>query len=155
MPATLLHGHDEAVLQYLESLQWQRVGCDRALGIINDNGYLVGAVLFHCYNGFNVELSYYGERTMTPGIIRGIAEYTIYTFNAARLTVTTSKRNHNFKRALLKIGFKFEGTQRCWYGHRDSARNTGARFVMFRDRLNQIARVTNAADAPTGGSAPE
>lgn len=113
---------------------------DRCLGVVDNVGELVGYVLFHNWNGSNIELSYYGENTMTPGIIRCIARFIICTFDPARLTVIISKRNRRFLRSVQKIGFKLEGAQRCFYGKKDVARNTGIRFVMFRDRIDQLAR---------------
>ncbi len=116
---------------------------DRCLGLVdNATKELRGALLFHHYNGSNIELSYYGERTMTPGVIRCIARFIICTFDAARLTVTVSKRRRKFIMSLQRFGFKLEGVQRCYYGKRDCSRNTGVRLVLFRDSLDKLARFT-------------
>lgn len=118
---------------------------DRCLGLIDNDKKLIGAILFHDWNGFNIELSYYGEKTLSPGIIRCIARFIICTFDASRLTVVVSKRRRKLMRSLQRFGFKLEGHQRCYYGKQDNARNTGIRFVLFRERLDQLARL----DAPT------
>lgn len=112
---------------------------DRAVGIVDQDGKLLGAALFHFCTGYNVELSYYGPRTLTVGIVHILATITAEMFNASRCTVVTSKRNRRLMKSLVKLGFRLEGTQRCYFGHKDNARNTGVRFVMFRDRINQLA----------------
>lgn len=141
MSTGLLLDCDETVAQFLFSTQkWAPFKFDRALGLVTD-GKLNGAVLFHFYNGCNVDLSYYGKATMTAGVVRCIARYLIMTFNPARLTVATSKRNKRFIRSFQRMGFKLEGMQRRYYGHKDCNRNTAVRFVMFRERINEIARL--------------
>lgn len=143
MSTGLLIGHDAAVASYLFAFYSQpQMHYDRALGLIGSGGSLVGAVLFHNWNGANVEISYYGHNTMTPGILRCLARFIINEFDPARLTATTSKKNKQFMRSLQRFGFKLEGAQRCFYGKHDCVRNTGVRFVMFRDRLEQIAKLS-------------
>lgn len=141
MPTGLLFDCDEQAAQHIFQLyNWAPFKYDRALGLVT-NGTLQGAVIFHCFNGSNIELSYYGKATMTAGVVRTIAQFIARTFNPSRLTVVTSKRNKRHIRTFQRLGFKLEGTQRCYYGHKDCNRNTGVRFVMFRERIDQIARV--------------
>ena len=111
---------------------------DRALGIV-DNNVLVGAVLFTNYNTINAELSYYGKNTITVGIIRALARIALYELRLARLTVIVPKRPSYLLKKLSKFGFKYEGVQRRNYGYEDSSRNTGCRFVMFREDLEKLA----------------
>lgn len=143
MPTGLLFECDEQVASYIFDLYKQPpMKFDKAIGLVSHEGKLLGGILFQCWNGHNVELSYYGDGTMTPGIIRCIARISLTTFNVSRVTVTTGKRNKRFIKSLQKIGFRLEGAQRCYYGARDCTRNTAVRFVMFRDRIEQIARLT-------------
>lgn len=139
MSVGLLMDCDEQVANHLYTLYNQpKYKYDRALGLVKD-GTLVGTVLFTNWNGSNIEVSYYGKNTMTAGIIRALAQFGIKHFNPSRATVITSKRNKRFMKALQRLGFRLEGTQRCYYGHEDTNRNTGVRFVMFRDRINELA----------------
>lgn len=139
----LLLGHDEQLAAMLFSHYNQKsYKYDRCLGIISSNKDLKGFILFHNWNGFNVELSYYGSNTLTPGIIRCIAQFVLGTFDASRMTVTVSKRKTRLLRSLQRFGFKLEGAQRCYYGKRDCRRNTGIRFVLFRDKLEKLACVS-------------
>jgi RimJ/RimL family protein N-acetyltransferase len=134
---------DEKVAEWLfDDLRKPIYKYDRALGLLNSSGILVGAILYQNWNGPNVELSYYGKNTLTLGIVRCIARFTLTAFNPARLTVITSKRNRQFMKALQKLGFRLEGIQRCYYGTRDCNRNTGVRFVAFRDAIERVAKIT-------------
>lgn len=147
MPAGLLFDQDELVASFLFKMYGQKpFKIERALGIIA-NAQLVGAVIFHNWNGANVEMSYYGKNTMTVGIVRLIARFMICTFDPSRLTVVTIRRNKRLIRAYYKLGFKLEGTQRCYYGKKDCQRNTGVRFVMFRDRIDEIAKLPKSPKA--------
>lgn len=112
---------------------------NKGLGIIDGNCNLVGAILLQNFNGTNLELSYYGPWTVTLGIVRIMARTVIGEFNAARLTVVTSKKNRRLIWSLQKFGFKLEGAQRCYYGHEDIKRNVGVRLVLFRDGLERLA----------------
>jgi hypothetical protein len=116
---------------------------DCALGLVKDGNTLKGAVIFQNYNGSNVEFSYYGQNALTPGIVKCLARFVIEQFDASRVTVTVSKRRKHLQRVILRFGFRLEGTQRCYYGKKDTSRNTGVRFVMFRDRIDQLARLTD------------
>jgi hypothetical protein len=111
---------------------------DKAVGLMRGQE-LVGAVIFQHYNGFNLEGSYYGKGTLTPGVVKCLARYVIAQFDAARVTVVVNKRRKQRIRALVRFGFRFEGIQRCYYGKQDSTSNTAVRLVMFRDRLEQLA----------------
>lgn len=137
----LLLGSDEIVAEWAYKLyNLYPLPVNKALGIL-DGTKLIGACLFQNYNGVNIELSYYGPRTLTLGIVRFIATTALTDFNVARLTVVTSQRNKRLVRSCLKIGFKVEGTQRRFYGHDDSKRNTAVRLVAFKADLEKVAQL--------------
>jgi len=136
----LLLDHDEAVGAYLfASHEQSPMKFDRAIGLISKEGKLAGAVLFHNWNGANVEISYYGANTMTPGVVRFLSRFVIAVFDPSRLSATVSKRNRSFIRSMQRLGFRMEGAQRCYYGKQDCIRNTGVKLVMFRSRLDELA----------------
>jgi len=138
----LLFSTDEAVAAWLFQGYGQKpMKYDRALGLLGKSGEMMGAVLFHHYNGSNVEMSYYGKNTATLGLFRCLMRFVLLEFDASRLTVMTSKRNRRYIKGFQKLGFKFEGVQRCYYGKRDCVRNTGVRLVMFRDGIEKIAKL--------------
>jgi RimJ/RimL family protein N-acetyltransferase len=112
---------------------------DKALGIVDKQGKLIGGIIFQNFNGCDLHLSYYGVRTLSPGIVRIIARTALGHFNVSRLTTITSRRNKRLIRSLIKIGFRLEGIQRCFYGHEDNKKNTGVRLVAFRNELSRVA----------------
>jgi len=145
MPLGILVDQDHYVASWAyETFKGMAHNVDKALGIVDSKGTIVGAALFQNFNGANVELSYYGPRTLTSGIVRIIARMALGHFNASRLTVVTSQRNKRLIKACLKIGFRLEGIQRCFYGHDDNKKNTGVRLVAFRDALSKVAYRTTS-----------
>lgn len=144
MPTGLLFDADADVVNFIYKSQEQyKQGYNRAIGIVR-NGQLVGGIMFNNWNGANIEASYYGYRTLTPGIVKCLAKFIVVVFNVSRVTVVTSKRNRRLIKSLQNVGFCLEGGQKCFYGHEDTKRNTAIRLVMFRDRLDQIAGVSQA-----------
>jgi hypothetical protein len=113
---------------------------DRALGVVED-GKLVGAFIFTCYNGVNAELSYYGKDSITRGIVRQVARLALYELNLARCTITVPKRPAFLVKKVGKFYFRFEGIQRRFYGPTDAPKHTGCRFVLFREDIEKLASV--------------
>jgi RimJ/RimL family protein N-acetyltransferase len=140
MPYGLVIGEDSIVAQWaFSAFHLYPTPFNRALGIVNKDKIVIGAILLQNFNGANVELSYYGPRTLSVGIARAIARLVMGEFSASRVTVVTSKRNRRLMQSLSRFGFKLEGIQRCYYGHEDNKKNTGVRFVMFREQIAKIA----------------
>ncbi len=146
MSTGLLIGEDEAVsLWTYKSFNIYPQPVNKAWGVMNGKGNLVGGILFQNFNGVALELSCYTqEHTITLGICRAIAHVVISDFKVGRLTVVTSRRNKRLIRACLKLGFKIEGVMRCFYGHIDNKKNTGVRLVAFKDALNKVAYRTTS-----------
>lgn len=146
MSIGLLVGSDEQVAShFLAPRNQEFFKYDRAIGIVKD-GELVGTILFHGWNGANLELGYYGKGTVTAGIVRWIARFILSEFNLSRLTVVTSKRNRRLIKSLQRLGFKVEGVSRCFYGEIDCNRNTGMRFVAFKEQIMAVARIGSPED---------
>lgn len=143
MSLGLLIGKDEEVHQWVNhAFGLFPMAMDRVIGIVDKEGNLRGAILFRNFNGVNVELSYYGPNTLSAGIARSIARIILLDFKASRATVVTSKKKKALLSALIKIGFRIEGTQRCYYGETDCRKNTAVRLVMFREDIQKIAGLT-------------
>lgn len=139
MPRGLLFGSDELVAEWaFKAYNRVPLKVDRAFGIVED-GKLVGAALFSSYNTVNAELSYYGNNTMTRGILRELARIALYELRLARCTVIVPKRPTFLLKKMEKYHFRFEGVQRRYYGPTDNSRHTGCRFVAFREDLLRLA----------------
>ncbi len=111
---------------------------DRGIGIVED-GQLIGAALFTCFNSVNADFSYYGRMTLTPGIVRGLARIALYELHLSRCTVIVPKRPAYLLKKLHKFGFRYEGVQKRYYGPTDASRHVGCRFVAFREDLEKLA----------------
>jgi RimJ/RimL family protein N-acetyltransferase len=112
---------------------------NRAFGIV-ENSQIIGAALFSHYNSMNADLSYYGKGSVTPGIIRALARVALYELHLSRCTVIVPKRPSFLLKKLTKFGFRYEGVQRRFYGHTDSPKHTGCRFVVFKEDMEKLAR---------------
>lgn len=145
----LLLGDDARVAAWaFRTYQFRPTPFNSAIGVVDSDGKLIGAGLYQNFNGSNVEGSYYGRQTLTAGIVRALVKGAL-AFDPSRLTVVTSKKNRRLIRALQRIGFRLEGAQRRYYGHRDCARNTGVRLVMFREEMDRVAGTSKATIALT------
>lgn len=113
---------------------------DRAIGIVED-GVLIGAALFHCYNTVDACFAYYGKRSLSLGIIKVLARIALYELKLSRCTVIVPKRPAFLLRKLPRFGFRFEGIQRRFYGPTDKAHHTGCRFVAFREDIERLAGI--------------
>ena len=147
MSVGMLFDSDQVVANWLFATYGQRrYSYDRCLGLLRD-GMLCGAVLFHNWNGANVEVSYYGKGTMTPGVLRCIATFTLNTFDPSRLTAHVPKRDKHYIKGLLRLGFRVEGAQRCYYGKKDCLRNSAIQLVAFREAIEQVASLATPKSA--------
>jgi RimJ/RimL family protein N-acetyltransferase len=90
-----------------------------AVGIIEDNG-LVAACMFHAHNGPDVELSYYGPKTLTLDVVKGLAKIAVDHLGVSRITARTSRSNKLMTRGIRKVGFQYEGVRKCGYGDQDA-----------------------------------
>lgn len=109
----LVFGCDQPVSEWAS----KKLDCDfqrvlAAIGVINEQGVLIGAAVLHHWSRFDVELSVIGK--MTPKLLRSVA-WVAYS-NVERITLRIERRNKRVLRAAVKYGFKLEGTVRRLYG---------------------------------------
>jgi RimJ/RimL family protein N-acetyltransferase len=90
-----------------------------AIGII-ENDLLVAACMFHAHNGPDVELSYYGPKTLTLDIVKGLAKIAVEHLGVSRITARTARSNKTMTRGIRKVGFQYEGVRKCGYGNQDA-----------------------------------
>ncbi len=140
MSIGLLFGSDDMVAEVcFKTFGLVPFKYDACIGLIDPEGAIQGACMLHGYQGYDVQLSWYGVGTVTPGIARAVATFILEEFDPARLTFIVSKRNKRLIRSCQRFGFKLEGAQRCYYGNQDCNRNTGVRLVSFRDNIERVA----------------
>ena len=130
----LLAGCDEEVAQWTyNKFGYRPAHYDMALAVIDD-GALVASVLFHAYNGPDVELSYFGPNTMTLGIVKQIMNVAVNHLGVSRVTVRTARNNKIMTRKIKKIGFEYEGIRKHGYGQYDAVM-----YGLYGDKLARLA----------------
>ena len=87
---------------------------DLAIAIM-ESDKMVGSAFFQCHSGSDVELSYYGPKTMTLDVVKGLAKIAVDHFRVSRVTVRTSPENEQMAK-VEKIGFVKEGICHHHYG---------------------------------------
>jgi len=110
-------GHDQTVFDWAcQQFGKKLVPCHSAIGLIDGEGKLRGAAIFQEWNGSNIEFSYYGTSPLTRGAVRYLVQYCFDGVGANRITVRVPKRQKTMLRSLPKLGFRFEGVLRRYYG---------------------------------------
>lgn len=116
----LVTGNDTVVAEWVfRSFGIVITQCNLAVGIV-EGDRMVGAAFFHAHNGPDVEISYYGPRTMTLDIVKGLARIAVDHLGVSRVTARTAKSNKRMTRGIRKVGFEFEGIRKCGYGDQDA-----------------------------------
>lgn len=92
---------------------------DLAVAVI-DGHEIVGACVFQAHNGPDVELSYYGPRTLTLDVVKGLAKIAVDHLGVSRITARTAKSNKVMTRGIRKIGFEYEGVRKQGFGSQDA-----------------------------------
>lgn len=88
----------------------------RAFGVADGGGSLRGAMLFHDYNGSNIEITIYGPGCINRRFIRYAFDYAFRVNGASRLTARTRRGNARMRKLLPKLGFVYEGTSKQYFG---------------------------------------
>lgn len=135
----LLLGHDESVAAWA-FFQFKRIPTPyrMAIGVLNERDVLVGAILFQEYNGLNAELSYFGPRTVTLGMVRSIAAIAVDQLNVLRLTVRIPRKAKRLNRHLQRLGFSYEGVMPFFYGKTKG--EAAVMFGLYRDKLERLKK---------------
>lgn len=127
----LVFGHDQLVAEWAQKkLGYEIPDQLCAVGVIKSDGSLCGAAVFHNFNRSNVDISFFGPRAVTKGVVVGIMEFVFRQFEISRVTGMTQRAHRRVVKGLPKVGFKFEGVARRYYG--DRKRLDGIMFGLTR-----------------------
>lgn len=113
----IVAGHDEVVAQWTR----EKMGLAlhppyTALGVIDHEGTLRGSLVFHDWNGANIEITIYLPRALQRGIIKAAFQYAFVQVGAIRLTAKVRRDNVPMRKLLPRLGFAFEATLKSYYG---------------------------------------
>lgn len=113
-----------------------RIPYDSVFGLMKGDK-IVGAFMFNNYNYSDVELHFYGKRLFNKAVIKEIAARAILLYRINRMTMKPIKGL--YRNSLPKLGAVFECTQRRAYGPTDADRHAADVYVLYRERLEQLA----------------
>lgn len=94
----------------------------RAVGLVDDEGILIGAVGLTWLNPWDAELSIHLDQPacLSRAILRGAFTYWFVTLGALRLTCHVRKSNKRARHYVERLGWKIEGCKRKGFdGKRD------------------------------------
>jgi hypothetical protein len=148
----LLFGHDATVAKWVEErMDGVFVMPHVAIGMLDKNGVLRGGFVLTVHNASTAELTLYSEDVVTNGMVRGFFQWCFGQLGVHRLQIRTERTNKKAKRAAPKMGFKFEGVAREFYGPGEDA----LLFYMTPDHCRWIKTngkpIQNAQSASTVG----
>lgn len=113
----LVFGCDEIVAKWVsQKLRVPIVPPYTAIGVTRDGENLCGGAVFNDWNGSNLEVTVYGHGCVTRGNFRAVCHYAFAQLKANRLTARTARVNKRLQRSLPKLGFRYEGICRNYYG---------------------------------------
>lgn len=98
------------------------------IGIVSDDGRLIGGVALTNWTGYGVELTLAGPVCLSRAVRQAIGDLAYGWLGCTRLAVTTRRSNRQVRRLAPKLGFVFEGRARGYYGDSD-----GLVYSLLRD----------------------
>lgn len=114
----LAFGCDDAVAEWVSQRIKSKVHKPYvAVGVVRD-GKLCGGVVLNGWLGpdANVDITIASERGFSRGAIREIYDLAFGQLKASRITAHTKRSNKAMQRLLPRLGFKFEGMARRYFG---------------------------------------
>ncbi len=106
---------------------------DMSVGVIDDDN-IIGAAVFHAWSGPDIEVSYYGNKSLSLGVVRGLARIAVEAFGVSRVTARTARNNKTVTRGIRKLGFEYEGIRHCGYGDKDAVM-----YGLYGEKLAKLA----------------
>ena len=131
-----IFGHDDAIAKIVGSQLGVTIHPPyTAIGFADHRGDICGGAVFNSYNHSNIDLTIYLPR-MDRTAIKTIIAYVFVQLDCNRMTARTKNSNAQAKRAMEKVGFKFEAVLKDWFG--TGKKNAG---VMYRlDKQTALER---------------
>lgn len=136
----LLLGQDYAVAAWaFQHFNVTYMYVTKAYGVIDAEGKLAGAAIFHNCNGINCEFIYLAPFIPTLGMFRYLARVALEELQVERVTLYCGAMHTALIRHFPKFGAIFEGVQQRFYGRDPGPQNTAVHYVLFREHLMRLA----------------
>lgn len=112
-----LHFGDEALVSAWVAQRIPHVesfGNSATLGVMDDHGLPLGAVVYHEFRGNDIQMSCAAESAgwLSRKVLKAIFRYPFVQLRCHRVTAMTPARNKHTREFLEKVGFKQEGLMR-------------------------------------------
>ena len=91
----------------------------RTIGIWNERGRLVGGLCLNGYTGAGIELSGAGKAICLRSARQKLCDLVFGFLGCRRMSITVRKSNKRMRALAPRLGFKFEGIARAYYGNED------------------------------------
>jgi hypothetical protein len=86
------------------------------MGILDENNFLKGAIIFTNYNTYNIEVHAYAPKCMNSKVWRTVLRFVFGKLKVERLTTMTYRGNRKLLNLLPRMGFRYETSLKRFYG---------------------------------------
>lgn len=124
-----LRGEDQIVSAYVSGQTGdQYAEVMRTLGVLSEEGRIIGGFVLTNYTGYGVEMSLAGRGCVSRNAWDILGDIVFRELGCQRLSITTRRSNKRVRKLAPRFKFKFEGAARRFYGNED-----GLVFSLLRD----------------------
>lgn len=115
-----LKGEHEIVSAYVSGQTGdQYTDVMRSLGVLTDEGRIIGGFLLTNYTGHGIELSLAGRGCIMRDAWQHVGDIVFSELGCRRISVTTRRSNKKVCRLAPRLNFRFEGIARRFFGEED------------------------------------
>ena len=111
----ILIGKDKYVIDWVASQLQEPVNGGIGVGVV-ENNLLVGGMVFHDYNGSNIEMTCFGPGCLNRRILSWLFNYVFMELGCNRLSVKTKRSNKRVLKLANRLGFTYEATLKQFFG---------------------------------------
>lgn len=121
----ILYGHDPTVAEWVGKINGRAFEPPyAAFGVIDREGTLTGGCVFTGFNGDSICFSMAGRAALSREALRETIRYVFDQLGCARLETNTRRSNKLTRKHAPRLGLKFEGVARRYYGQEDGIRHS-------------------------------
>lgn len=118
----ILLGHDIAVSEFVGRIvgkPFHLASLQTTIGVVSPEGRLIGGYVFTSYTGPSIEMSLAGSGVALRSTWAAVLSYVFDPppqLGCVRLQVHTRRDNARARKQATRLGFRYEGTLRDYYG---------------------------------------
>ncbi len=115
----ILTGHDATVAEWVGGKlgkPFHAADMLSAIGVLSPDGRLIGGYVFTGFTGDCIEMSLAGSGVAFRSTWAAVLDYVFRQLGCVRLQVHTRRDNARARKQAARLGFRYEGTLRRYYG---------------------------------------